>query len=383
MSINSFAMSMSAMSQDTERAESQSGKAKVTNKHMTRGQLRGIIPLFQHYFKRVDANGNPVDMGEADKAERWIAYKNHVWREYSRNVTIEYESEEQKIRRYSDPLVFIKWKLKRTKNLRVQDLSKRDYEWYKEIKGTDDVNELLERQKNIASMKSAAQKAKRRGRKRRRTIPTSPVCNPMGGNSNSHQPHVSMLNVSQDIPVIHMPELQSDAMSVSQGPVGESNPIVNVDRKPRFGIALDKINGHMDLFEQSKLSKQKIETFEITQEKLKALFSISKSVIIEQPALIGLIPGCGCMNDQLLMAFHLWMDQNKTIIQGTVVDFQDCLRKLMLSELDQEQKSDFLSEWKVIRIFKADDFKDVWQWVCTKLQIELKPEVAAEEELRL
>ena len=58
-------------------------------------------------------------MSAQEKAQRWVSYKQKILREYRRIVKGKFSSEKALIKRYTQPLDFIKYKLKRSKNLKV------------------------------------------------------------------------------------------------------------------------------------------------------------------------------------------------------------------------------------------------------------------------
>ena len=142
---SSFTDTLASMSQDMDV---QILDPQYKNRHLTLAQMRGIIPLFNHYFVLKDQFGNKKKISRQEKQSRWISYKNKIWRDYKRAIKGTFASEQALIRRYSEPLTFLKYKLKRATNLKVSDLCLEDQQYYKEIGGLDNVEELISRQRN-------------------------------------------------------------------------------------------------------------------------------------------------------------------------------------------------------------------------------------------
>ena len=141
--LNSFDDSIVSMSQDFDFQISNPPPTPSRGRAVTLATMRGVINLFNHYFKQLDNHGNRKKMTRVEKQRRWVSYKQKIWDEYGRRITGTYASEAALIRRYSDPLTFLKYRLKRARNLKVSDLSEIDQAYYKEIGGTDDPNELI------------------------------------------------------------------------------------------------------------------------------------------------------------------------------------------------------------------------------------------------
>lgn len=146
--MSSYNDSIASLSQDFDFQIDHPLPPIARGKSVTLATMRGVINLFNHYFKQVDELGNKKKMSRVDKHRRWISYKQKIWDDYGRRISGTYASEQALIRRYSDPLTFLKYKLKRARNLVISELSDADQAYYKEIGGTDDVNELIARTKN-------------------------------------------------------------------------------------------------------------------------------------------------------------------------------------------------------------------------------------------
>ena len=152
-----FNDSMASVSQDVDFQILNPAPPLVRGKAVTLATMRGVINLFNHYFKQTDEFGNKKKMSRVEKQRRWISYKQKIWNDYGRRINGTYTSEQALIRRYSDPLTFLKYRLKRATNLSISELSPEDRAYYKEIGGTDEIQELYQRQKNIDSIRSFTQ----------------------------------------------------------------------------------------------------------------------------------------------------------------------------------------------------------------------------------
>ena len=107
----------------------------------------------------------------AEKHRRRTSYKQKNWDDCGRRVTGAYGSENALIRRYSDPLTNLKDRSKRSRNLKVSDLSGMDKAHYREIGGTDDVNNLINQTThNTDSVRSFSQPSAKRPRLERPNI---------------------------------------------------------------------------------------------------------------------------------------------------------------------------------------------------------------------
>ena len=83
---------------------------RVKNQHLSLAQMRGVIQIFNHYFPK-----NPKKrMNKDEKNRKWTSYKNRIYREYKRIITGKYSSEKALVKRYSEPLAFLKYKLKQS-----------------------------------------------------------------------------------------------------------------------------------------------------------------------------------------------------------------------------------------------------------------------------
>ena len=110
-------------------SQEQTFVTRVKSRHLDHSQMRGVVALFRSYFPRIPGKR----MSKADKASRWSSYKNRVFQDYCRVINGKLESERALCKRYSNPLSFLKYRLKRNHHLRVSDLNKADQIYYREV----------------------------------------------------------------------------------------------------------------------------------------------------------------------------------------------------------------------------------------------------------
>ena len=87
----------------------------------------GMKVVWNHFFPKTPGKRMSVE----EKSRRWAAYRQKIYQEYGRIITSKFSSEKSLIKRYSEPLAFLHYRLKRFHDLRVSDLSPRDLEYYK------------------------------------------------------------------------------------------------------------------------------------------------------------------------------------------------------------------------------------------------------------
>ena len=361
---SSFQDTLASMSQDVDI---QILNTSMKNKHLTLAQMRGVIPLFNHYFKQVDQFGNKKKISRDEKQARWISYKNKIWRDYKRAIKGTFASEQALIRRYSEPLTFLKYKLKRASNLKVSDLSVEDQQYYKEIGGLDDINALIARQHNIDSINKITS---RNNKKRKITDVYELEYERNRQRNHNIHPHNIHHQNSPSNSALNLPEINAYTNIVMNDPLACTN--IADESKEKVDKAIEKLNDDLDVFEQEQLLKKRIEAYEITQEKVKALMEATKNVIETQPAMIGCIPAIGGLDDQLMVCFDFWLNKHKYSIKNKVVDFTLFMEQIMILKSDPKDFVTFLQKWKMLRIFNNDCFDPVWNFITTELSIECK-----------
>ena len=273
---------------------------RVRNQHLGLAQMRGVIQIHNHYFPK----GTGKRMNKDEKNRKWISYKNRIYQEYGRIITGKYASEKALVKRYSQPLSFLKYKLKRATNLNVSELSQADKDYFHEIGGIDDINELIKKTYNIDSVEKASENFQTLfgGRKRRRLNQANDNPNDNSHNTNSNNPQQG--NDAEHIDLLQFP------------PVTEPKT-ENGNSKPTLLPALSFLQSKLDIFEQEQLEKKKLETREITKQKIIALSETIEAQFNGKAHLIGCIPGIAG-GDQEKLAFNCWINKYKQSINRSV-----------------------------------------------------------------
>ena len=344
---------------------------RVKNQHLTLAQMRGVIQIFNHYFPK----NQKKRLNKEEKNRRWISYKNRIYREYKRIITGKFSSEKALVKRYSEPLAFLKYKLKRNTNLQVTDLSKSDQDYFHEIGGVDDVNDLIKLTYNIDSVEKIAQnyQTTNSSRKRRRLNELSDSVTLMRNNSqNQNHNHNEILssdaqdyerNITFPPSLQNPPQLQPLAEQLKFEENVENDPLPD---------ALNILNEKLDVFEREQMDKKKIESFEISKQRLAALKSSIESQLIHDPHLIGCIPG---VENQETLAFDCWVNKYKDIIANDVSikdSIEIFIEQVTVLKSEVPEWMAFVNRWKLNRILFNDDFNKVW----TKVKSDLGLQVA-------
>ena len=100
-------------------------------------KARGIVRLFNSHFKK--RKGYPMFV----QNKKWKKYKTQVFKDYHRFVGWSYQSEIIVIRKYSTPIAFLRHKCKNVNKLKTSGLSSEEFDYYLELGGRKDVNELF------------------------------------------------------------------------------------------------------------------------------------------------------------------------------------------------------------------------------------------------
>ena len=135
---------------------------------------------------------------------------------------------------------------------------------------------------------------------------------------------------------------------------------------------MDKLNDDLDIFEQEQLLKKKIEAYEITLEKVRAMMHGVKTLLGNEPRMIGSIPGVGNLDDQLIIFFDYWLDTYKQAILSEVESKDLFLTQITLFRSDGPEFVTFLHKWKLMRIMHSDAFRPVWNWMVDEMNISVK-----------
>ena len=252
----------------------------------------------------------------------------------------------------------------------ISELSEEDQAYYKEIGGTDDVQQLYQRQKNIDSLSNFTQPPLKRQRNAHQ------VQSNRHYNQRMFTPEIQILNEqnlrvdnnhNRHVPAMNQLHFSNKPTTQNCLPPPLNLKTENVEKD--LDLAMDKLNDDLDIFEQEQLLKKKIEAYEITKEKVRALMIGIKTLLSTQPEMIGAIPGIGGLDEQLILFFDFWLKHNKTIILIVVTSKSLLMSQLTLFRLDAQEFNAFLQKWKLMRIFNDDSFLPVWNWMKEELNI--------------
>ncbi len=333
----------------------------VKNSRLNLGDMRGMVVVFNHLFAKKPGKRMSVD----EKQRRWSSYKQKIYQQYGRIITSKFASEKALIKRYSEPMAFLRYRLKRYHDLRVSDLSTRDQDYYHEIGGCDDLEQMAMRAKNIGSVRHMSNILKSGpAPKRRRTLDNQPDHTDDRNHNRATRPIPLDLSVDQ----VDTQELtQIDLVTLPPKLERKSDP------KTTMAQLLDGLQDKLDLFERDQLEKRKIETSEITAVKMKAMAQAVEEQFMTKPHLIGAIPS---INDQPEIAFQCWLARNHEDIfkvEHTKVDVELFTTQLVSLKAAVKEWQDFLTRWKLLRILYKDDFSAVWKAVRKDLNIPGEP----------
>ena len=331
----------------------------VKNQHLTLAQMRGVIQIFNHYFPK----NAKKRMSRDEKNRKWISYKNRIYQEYRRVVVGKYASEKALVKRYSEPLSFIKYRLKRAKNLNVTDLSETDRQYYYEIGGMEDVNELIKLTYNIDSVEQMSNNFETYNNNRKRRRVENDQQSPSRHHDNVHNHNV---NISHSVPINrhHVNDTTNSAQAFN------FEPIPKMEKNEKMTEALYVVKDKLDIFEKEQLDKKKIEIFEVTKQKVLAMKQSVEASFMNEPHLIGCIPG---IEEQDALAFDCWLGKYRHIIQEEPIvkrDMETFIKKITILRMDNVEWKDFLAKWKMRRIFYDDDFLTIWTKIKSDLNIQ-------------
>ena len=343
-------------------------KVRVSNRHLNHAQMRGVVQLFRHYFPK---RGKRLTKEERD--EKWATYKRRIYAEYGRLVTGKLSSEKALVKRYSEPLLFLKYKLKRHTNLKVSDLSTKDQTYYHEIGGEDDVEAMMRKIVNIDNVNQMSQsyKSSKAGRKRRR------IDNAASKKASNHNRRLPVNADNTNSQAVHgqdsmdfLTHVSVPELSILGLPAGDLPPIHDfalpeLDDRNHDDLtpALRKLSEKMDIFQKEQLGKKKLETFALTMQKMSAVKTSIEKVMNREPHLIGVIPDlpADCQKE---LALKCWVQQHKHLIltdpaiRGEIKVF---VTQLTVLQANKGEFETFLTRWAWMRIFHDNHFEPVWR----------------------
>ena len=329
--------------------------ARARRQQLTLAQMRGVIQIFNHYFPR-NARRR---MSKDEQNKKWSSYKNKIYQEYGRVITGKLSSEKALVKRYSQPLEFLKYKLKRATNLKVEDLSEANREYYYEIGGLDDVSELIKLTYNMDSIQKVSNNFRNYNNQRKRRRLENENQNANHNNSNNRN-FINENEAKQDGPSVNTTNVTSNL---------QLPPKLETDEK--LTEALSFLHGTMDEFEREQLNKKKIEIFEITKQKLLAINQNVDTHFMNYPHLIGCLPN---VEKQDSLAFDCWLNKYKHVILDDIAVKRDLdlfIGQIVSLKMDPLEWDTFLTRWKINRIFYKDDFHIIWNKIKAELNVEI------------
>ncbi len=353
-----------------------------STKHMTFEQIKGIIKVFKSYFELKDRNGEKRRLTKQLRESQWQKYKTQILFEYGRVIKGKLESEKAYIKRHTDPLAFIKYRLRRSKNLNYTGLSPEAQEYYFEIGGTTDVTELYKSTENVDSVRKASRIAKQPANKRRRLSDAELLTfsGPDGGPSviastiPCAEPSQAMVGI-----VLEENSLWDEGgLPLSPNIVipkpGDQLPLPHLSPTKTHCLdhALQRLKNKLDTFELEQLDKKKIEMYEVTTQKTRAIIQEVSNSVGGEPQLIGvMMPGISLL-EQSDISFEMWLHQNIECVKDKLKNNVDELfEKVCLSRQDSIGWEDFLQKWKLKRVLYSDEFECVWEWCKKELDLEV------------
>ena len=346
---------------------------------------RGVVKLFNYYFREKDSRGRTKRLPSSEKDKRWKAYKRKVYTDYKRIVKGKFESEAALVKRYSNPMSFLKYRLKRHIDLRVSDLSKPDQEYYRELGGVDDMDEMSRRQGNIDSIDKAAE----RGVKRRRLDESGNFVQVYNGNHKRNRNHNNNDNNNNNSNNNHLDGPIS--LSFASSPVIQSSldypPSVACQsmsqlpkmEQPTIDTALTQLNQELTELEQEQIAKKKALAGALALAKTKSCIQAYQTELLSKPELLGIFP-TSSLQDQLTSGFELWLSQNKQKILARIESIDVFIQQICSLREIAGDWSAFLQKWKLMRIFHDDDFNEAWRFMVNELNIqEINPQQEDDE----
>ena len=351
-----------------------------TSNRLSHPVARGVVKLFNYYFRQKDSRGRVKRLPADEKDRRWKIYKRKIYTDYRRVVKGTYNSEKALVKRYSDPLNFLKYKLKRHIDLRVSDLSLADQEYYRELGGIDDINEMIRRQGNIDSIDKTVERSSKRQRldvegnyastqadnhNHNRNPPSSNQSSfPVNSNT---EPATLSFPTSPVISSVNYPPAIQPA--TTQPPKMELSAVDN---------ALIELNQSLTDIEQEQIEKKRALARVLSIEKTTSCIQAYKEQFITKPELLGIFPTVS-LQDQLTAGFDLWMNEHKIKVLQKVENVNLFIQQLCSLRNDNNDGNwiAFLQQWKLVRMFFNDDFQQTWGFMVRELNI---PQIRSEAE---
>lgn len=327
---------------DLTDAQSVTTSSRVGNRkpHTPYSKVRGIVALYKQYFPDKDEYGRKRRMSRKEMESRFKGYKVAVFRDYGRRVKGTLNSEKTYIKRHTEPLSFLKYKLKRAKNLDVMDLTLADRLYYHEIGGKDGVDDIegyFNDQPNVDSISSALGPPAQR--RRLNSTCSSVISEPL---------------------VVTLEDVEASVLAIP--PKLET---------PQFTDTLKEILNKTTAYEREQIEKKKVEVQTLFGEKCAIMVKHVQKCLEEHPELIGFIP-LTSGEEQGTNALDYWIKQHASEIKSQIRDISLFLIQVGALRSSDDDWRAFVHGWKLRRLMYDDEFSAVWKWMVTELNLELK-----------
>lgn len=355
-----------------------------TSTRLSHPVARGVVKLFNYYFRQKDSRGRVKRIPADEKDRRWKIYKRKVYTDYRRVVKGNYNSEKALVKRYSHPLSFLKYKLKRHIDLRVSDLSVADQEYYRELGGVDDINEMIRRQGNIDSIDKTVE----RSSKRQRLDDEGNYASTQADNHNHNRNHNQNIPSSMQSSFPLNSNTEPATSSFPTSPVFNSisyPPAIqpSVTQPPKMELsavdnALTELNQSLTDIEKEQIEKKRSLARVLSIEKTTSCIQAYKEQFVSKPELLGIFPTVS-LQEQLTAGFDLWMNEHKIKVLQKVENINLFIQQLCSLRNDDTDGNwvAFLQQWKLVRMFFNDDFQQTWGFMVNELNI---PQIRSEAE---
>ncbi len=281
--------------------------------------------------------------------------------DYGKVVKGTLNSEKAFVKRYSNPVSFLRYKLKRSRDLRPHDMAPADQAYYFEIGGTENVEEIISREPNVDSIRSAMRPPPAKKRRYR----NSPSVSVMSQFSTQATPMSSSMTASfaQDVTGT------TDLVNLD-APVPAPLPIPPKLEDDLYTQTLHTLSNRFTIMENEQVLKKQAEIQVLYGEKCSVIVKHVRSCLEQHPELIGFIP-FSSTDAQITNAFDYWLSQHAVEIKERVREVSTFLLQIGALRSDNDEWRSFLHSWKLHRIMHGDEFTTVWQWVSRALNVEL------------
>ena len=321
---------------------------------MTLAQIRGIIRVYKSNFEQI-VDGKKRRFTKEVLEQKFKAYKKQLLREFGRTMTGTLKSERKFIKLYTDPLTFLTAKNGQNQTLDPSKLDPDQYVYYKEIGGKDNVEELILGRPNVDSINQAMQ-----------LLPQKRRLQHVVELEDDESMALTQLSDEDVLDDFQLPP----ALSRQIMPPLESSQTTNSKLKrahPR-DAALHQLSDGLAIHEQQLMEKHKREAYQMLTQRMKAMSDHTQAELEKKPQMIGF--GTGRLEDQMNVAFDLWIHEHLTEIKERIRDIQDLARAAFQKRQQPDSWNTFLADWKLQRIISENDFTTIWNVIARHLEID-------------